>query len=169
MSVQLTKATSSDEPALQNLIQFYSHDFSELWAGTSRGNLNALGRFEDYPLHNYWCRPNWVALFIRHSGVLAGFCLVNDHIHSGQSLDRSIGEFFILRKHRAQGVGRSTAKQIFMAYPGSWEVAVARKNLKAQAFWRTTIREYAAASEIREIDIQNARWDGPVFQFKRDV
>ncbi len=169
MSAQLLRVTQTEEPVLQNLIQFYTHDFSELWAGTPRGNLNALGRFEDYPLHNYWCRPNWMAFFIRHSGLLAGFCLINDHIHSATSVDRSIGEFFILRKHRGQGVGRSAAEQIFTAYPGSWEVAVARKNIKAQAFWRTTIRDDAAVSEIRELDIQNESWNGPVFQFNWGV
>lgn len=169
MSVELIRAAPAEESALQNLFQLYIHDFSQLWAGTPRGDVNALGRFEDYPLGEYWHRPNWTAFFIRHGGRLAGFCLVNDHIHSGASLERSIGEFFILRKHRMQGVGRSAAEQIFNAYPGLWEVAVARNNLKAQAFWRTTIREYAAASEIRELDMQNASWNGPVFQFKRGV
>ena len=168
-SVQLVRALPEEQPALQNLIQLYTHDFSELWAGTTRGDLNSLGRFEDYPLDNYWCRPNWMAWFIRCSGALAGFCLVNDHIHSGQSADRSIGEFFILRKHRGQGVGRSAAEQIFDAYPGSWEVAVARKNVKAREFWRATIQGGAAVSGFRELDIINEHWSGPVFQFRWGV
>jgi predicted acetyltransferase len=164
--VQLVRARPEEQAALQNLFQLYTHDFSELWAGTARGDLNPFGRFEDYPLENYWCRPNWLAFFIWRSGVLAGFCLVNDQIHSGQSADRSIGEFFILRKHRGQGVGRGAAEQIFAAYPGSWEVAVARKNIAARKFWRTTIQGSSPASGFRELDIQNENWNGPVFQFK---
>ncbi|MEA3139412.1 MAG: hypothetical protein QOK23_1581 [Gammaproteobacteria bacterium] len=168
-SVQLIRALPEEQPALQNLLQFYTHDFSEFWAGTARGDLNSLGRFEEYPLDNYWCRPNWIAWFIRCSGVLAGFCLVNDHIHSGQKAERSIGEFFILRKHRGRGVGRSAAEQVFDTCPGSWEVAVARKNIKAREFWRTTIRDGAVASSYRELDLQNENWNGSVFQFSWGV
>ena len=166
MTVQLIRARSADESALQNLLQLYTHDFSGLWSGTKRGEIHADGRFEEYPLHDYRHRPNWMTFFIRQGGELAGFCLVNDHIHSAMPVERSISEFFILRKHRKQGVGRSAALQVFTDYPGSWEVAVARKNVKAQAFWRATIRAFAAASEICELDLHSDRWDGPVFQFK---
>jgi predicted acetyltransferase len=167
-SVQLIRALPEEQPALQNLFQLYTHDFSGFWAGTARGDVNSLGRFEEYPLDDYWGRPNWIAWFIRRSGVLVGFCLVNDHIHSGQKADRSIGEFFILRKHRGQGVGRSAAEQAFDACPGSWEVAVARKNIKAREFWRTTIQG-GVASSSRELDLQNENWNGSVFQFRWGV
>jgi predicted acetyltransferase len=168
-TVQLIRAVPGEEAALQNLIQLYTHDFSELWAGTARGDLNSVGRFQDYPLANYWRQSHWMAFFICRSGVLAGFCLVNDQIHSGLSADRSIGEFFILRKHRGQGVGGHAAHQIFAACPGSWEIAVARKNVKAREFWRVTIQRGAAASDFREIDIQNEHWDGTAFQFNWGV
>jgi predicted acetyltransferase len=105
-SVQLTAAMPAQEPILQNLMQLYTHDFSEFWAGTARGDLDPDGRFEAYPLREYWSRPNWSALFIWRNQILAGFSLVNDNTHSGLAAIRNVGEFFILRKHRGQGVGR---------------------------------------------------------------
>ena len=73
MTVTLIQASAQQEPILQNLMQFYTHDFSEFWAGTSRGDLTADGQFEAYPLADYWTRPAWSAQLIWRDGVLAGF------------------------------------------------------------------------------------------------
>ena len=60
-SVTLTEAQGSQAPIIQNLAQLYTHDFSEFWAGTSRGDLGPEGKFAAYPLDEYWTRPNWSA------------------------------------------------------------------------------------------------------------
>src|ERR1700730_12894339 len=151
-SVHLTAALPGEGTVIQNLMQLYTHDFSEFWAGTARGDLNPDGRFEAYPLDLYWSRPNWAALFIRRGEVLAGFSLLNDQTHSGEPANRNLGEFFILRKHRGQGVGQIAAEQLFSSQPGSWEVAVARKNVPALEFWRKTIQKAGKASHVRELD-----------------
>jgi predicted acetyltransferase len=164
--VRLTEAQPREAQVLENLIQLYTHDFSEWWAGTPRGDLNPAGRFENYPLALYWVRPSWSALFIWRNDVLAGFSLVNDRTHSGQPANRSLAEFFILRKHRRQGVGQIAAEHIFSYHPGSWEVAVARKNVQAERFWRKTIRNCGRATHVRELDLHGPEWDGPVFQFE---
>jgi predicted acetyltransferase len=147
-------------------MQLYTHDFSEFWAGTTRGDLNPDGRFEAYPLSGYWSRPNWSALFIWRNQILAGFSLINDVTHSGQAVNRSLGEFFILRKHRGQGVGQIAAEQIFSSHPGSWEVAVARKNVQAREFWHKTIQNADHATEVRELDVHSPEWNGPIFRFE---
>jgi predicted acetyltransferase len=165
MTVTLTEAEPSQAPVIQNLAQLYIHDFSEFWAGTSKGDLLPDGRFEAYPLDDYWTRPNWSALLIWSGGVLAGFALVNDLAHSGQPIDHSVGEFFILRKHRGQGVGRLAAEAVFARHPASWEVAVARKNLQAERFWRGAIEHAAEATDIQELDLAGDRWNGPIFRF----
>jgi predicted acetyltransferase len=165
-SVHVSKAQLREAPIIENLMQLYTHDFSEFWAGTARGDLNPDGRFESYPLGDYWSRPNWSACFIWRDQVLAGFSLINDQTHSGQAADRNVGEFFILRKHRGQGVGQIAALRILSLHPGSWEVAVARKNVQAREFWRKTIQNAGNASEIREFDLQNAQWNGPIFRFE---
>jgi predicted acetyltransferase len=165
-SVRLTQALPGEAQIIENLMQLYTHDFSEFWTGTPRGDLNPDGRFEAYPLAEYWSRANWSALFIWYSEVLAGFSLINDRTHSGEAANRNVAEFFILRKYRGQGVGRIAAERIFSSHPGSWEVAVARKNVPAQEFWRDTIQNAGKASHIRELDLCRAEWNGPIFRFE---
>ena len=49
-SVAVLNADPGQAPVIQNLIQLYTHDFSEFWGGTSRGNLNAAGLIRCIPL-----------------------------------------------------------------------------------------------------------------------
>lgn len=147
-------------------MQLYTHDFSEFWGGSARGDVNAQGLFDAYPLDEYWSLANWAAMLICCDRVLAGFCLVNDKTHSGLAAHWNMAEFFILRKHRGRGVGRFAAEIIFSQRPGSWEVAVARKNAHAREFWRNAIRRSAKCSEFQELDLQDERWNGPVLRFQ---
>jgi len=155
MIVTVTQALRAQMPIIQNLIQLYTHDFSEFWAGTSKGDLLPDGRFAAYPLDEYWTRPRWSA----------GFIVINDRAHSGEPVDRNVGEFFVLRKHRGHGVGRLAARAVFSQHPGSWEVAVARKNVRAREFWRKAICGTAHATDVLELDLENDKWNGPVFRF----
>jgi predicted acetyltransferase len=159
-------AERGQAPILQNLMQLYTHDFSQFWGGTARGEVNAQGLFDAYPLDEYWDRDNWAAMLIWRDRALAGFCLVNDKTHSGLEAPRNMAEFFILRKHRGQGVGRVAAEVIFSRYPGLWEVAVARKNAHAQEFWRNTIKLSVKSSQFQELDRHDERWNGPIFRFE---
>ncbi len=116
-SVSVTLAERAQAPIFQNLMQLYTHDFSEFWRGTARGELNAQGLFDAYPLDEYWSRDNWAAMLLWRDRALAGFCLVNDKTHSGLAAQRNMAEFFILRKHRGQGVARIAAEVDFFALP----------------------------------------------------
>src|SRR5579863_2361562 len=157
-SVSVADAEPAQAPVIQNLMQLYTHDFSEFWGGTARGDVNAQGLFPAYPLDEYWSSPNWAAMLICRDLQLAGFCLVNDRAHSGLKAHRNMAEFFVLRKHRGRGVGRLAAEIIFSRQPGLWEVAVARKNAHAQEFWRKTLSRSAQCSQFHELDLQDARW-----------
>lgn len=168
MNVRLEPVLREQEPALQNLMQFYIHDFSEFWAGTSKGDLQADGRFEPYPLASYWTDPSRSAWFIWRDDVLAGFALVNDHAHSGGPIDNSVAEFFVLRKHRGSGVAADAAHLVFATRSGLWEVAVARKNTAALRFWRKAAAATPGATDIREIDVRTPEWDGPIILFRRN-
>ena len=166
MTVTVTKASASQEPILQNLLQLYTHDFSEFWAGTPKGDLQANGRFADYTLSEYWTNPECSASLIWADGVLAGFTLVNDRPHSGKTAARNMAEFFIVRKHRGFGIGRMVAEIIFSNRPGSWEVAIARKNVQALSFWRRTIGGTEKAQGIHELDLNTEHWNGPIICFE---
>lgn len=164
-SVDVTEAAAAHAVLIQNLMQLYIHDFSEFWAGTSRGDLDAEGRFAPYPLADYWSRANWSAGLIWSHGKLAGFGLINDETHSGLPAQRNVAEFFIVRKYRGRGVGQVAAEILFSRQPGSWEVAVARSNTRALQFWRRIIRSSPKSSAVEELDVQNPGWNGPVLRF----
>lgn len=164
-SITLTDVAAAQAPVIQNLIQLYTHDFSEFWSGTSRGDVNAQGLFDEYPLEHYWSRIGWSAQFIWCRAALAGFSLVNDQTHSGLAANRNLSEFFILRKYRGRGIGRCAAPALFTQHAGLWEIAVARKNTPALKFWRSVVHESANASGMQELDQRNAHWDGTLLRF----
>lgn len=164
MSLAIVRAAASDSALLQNLFQLYTHDFSEFWAGSGRGELGADGRYTDYPLAAFFERPGWSAWLLKAGEAPAGFALLNDHIHSGLSARRSMAEFFVARKHRGQGAGRAAAQALIGAEPGSWEIAVARANTGALAFWRK-VAGACAAGPVEELDIASPEWNGPVLRF----
>ena len=83
-----------------------------------RGELKDDGTFIDYPLDDYWNEPGRIPLLIRREGYIAGFALLNTVTHSGHPADRNMAEFFIVRKHRRNGVGLAVAREIFSRYPG---------------------------------------------------
>lgn len=162
--VQLERCNRSHQPTLEALFQLYTHDFSEQWAGTERGELQEDGRFEPYPwLESYWTDHRREAFLIRSDGVLAGFVLLNDHAHSGLPLDHAVAEFFVVRKHRRGGVGRAAARAAISQRPGQWELAVARQNPGALAFWRGVADELASGG-VQVLDTQDG-WNGAILRF----
>lgn len=164
--VEVSVAEPQQQDVLANLIQLYTHDFSEHWAGGPQGELGEDGRFAAYPLDAYWQEPDRIPLLIRVGGRLAGFALVNAYAHSGRSLDRAMAEFFIVRKHRRGGVGLTAAQQVFGRYPGLWEAAVARRNTGALAFWRRAAATHPQVGEIEELDLASEAWNGPILRFR---
>ena len=166
--IKLESVGRAGEAVLQNLLQLYTHDFSEHWAGTARGDLNASGRFPDYPLESYWVEERHLALLLRVCGVVAGFCLVNDAGHTGRPVDANVGEFFVARKYRRCGMGTQFAHALFEMRAGIWEVAVARSNVGALDFWRSAIQSHPDIASVEEIDSASSEWNGTVFRFEVD-
>ncbi|HEY9217585.1 MAG TPA: acetyltransferase [Phenylobacterium sp.] len=165
-AVTLEPAQPHHAVAIANMMQLYTHDFSEQWAGQDRGELGEDGLFDAYPyLDSYWSEPDRVPLLIRNAGALAGFCLLNRHAHGAQPVDRNMAEFFVVRKHRSAGVGAAAASLAFAAYPGVWEVAVARRNLRALPFWRRTIETLPNLRDLHELT-DATDWDGTIFRFQ---
>lgn len=163
--VELEPCTRSHRATLDALFQLYTHDFSEQWAGTERGELQDDGRFEPYPwLDSYWTEPAREAFLIRADGALAGFVLLNDYAHSGLPINHAIAEFFVVRKYRRAGVGHAAANTAIRGRPGQWELAVARKNWDALAFWRRIACELATG-EVEALDTTD-RWNGVILRFR---
>jgi predicted acetyltransferase len=149
---------------VENLFQFYVHDFAEFWA-QRQVEFDEDGRFPAYPpLAAYWSEPGAEPFLIRADGKLAGFVLIDGHSHSGLPTDFNMGEFFVARHYRREGVGRRTALRAIRERKGQWEIAVARRNLPAQPFWRGVAAE-VASGPVDEIDQNDARWNGLILRF----
>jgi predicted acetyltransferase len=150
---------------IQNLFQFYVHDFSDFWE-TRRTELQEDGRFGLYPpLPRYWTDPSCSSFLIRADGNLAGFILLDREGHSGRPCDFNVGEFFVARHYRREGVGRRAALAAIQPRSGWWEIAVARRNVGAQAFWRGVAAELAAGP-VEETDQNDERWNGLILRVK---
>jgi predicted acetyltransferase len=163
-AIEIVAALPEDRAALANMMQLYTHDFSEFWAGGSRGELGGNGLFPVYPLDAWWREPDHIPLLVKVGGFLAGFALLDCKSHTGWPLDRNMAEFFIVRKHRRSGIGTAAARAIFTRYPGRWEAAVARANHGALAFWHAAIQPLA--EDVDLIDVEDASWNGPVLRFQ---
>ena len=165
--IEITVARTDERELIANLLQLYTHDFSEFWAGTPDGDLDDDGRFEAYrPLDLYWREAGRIPLLFRIDGRPIGFAMLNDVSHSGLPVYRNMAEFFIVRKHRRGGVGTEAARAVFSLYPGVWETAVMRKNLGALAFWRRVVSGHPDVEDVEERDYQTAHWNGPIIQFR---
>jgi predicted acetyltransferase len=164
--VELERAGPERRETLANLFQLYTHDFSEQWAGERQGDLGEDGRFAAYPfLDSYWAEADREPLLIRADGKLAGFALINTFAHSGLPTDFSMAEFFVARKYRRSGVGLAAATEVIRARPGQWDIAVARRNLAAQPFWRR-VAAAVAVGGIDELDRADERWNGLILRFR---
>ena len=165
--LEIAVARADERDVIANLFQLYTHDFSELWAGTPGGEIQDDGLFEPYkPLDLYWREEGRVPLLFRIAGRPIGFALLNGVSHSGLPVDRNMAEFFIARKHRRDGAGTAAARAVFSRYPGVWEAAVARKNTGALAFWRRAVSGHPDVEDVVESDHQTADWNGPILRFR---
>ena len=67
-------------------------------------------------------------------------------------MDFRMSEFFVLRKHRRQGVGRRAVFTLFDRFRGKWEIFELARNATAISFWRRVIGEYGAGRHDETTD-----------------
>jgi predicted acetyltransferase len=127
--------------ALRHLWQLYRHDLSEYRGMQPNGD----GTFHTRHLDAYADNSDRASLIIQRDKLPVGFVLV-------VGLDRqvrSIGEFFIVRGLRRQGIGRQGALEVLHRFPGRWDVAFQEENPAAARFWRR-VADQAAPGRWRQ-------------------
>jgi predicted acetyltransferase len=159
MQVEILEAKAEQQPVLANLLELYTHDFSEILDV----ELGADGRFGYAELPLYWQEHNRHPFLIKADGHLAGFVLVRKgSLVSGDTDVWDVSEFFILRGYRKRGIGVQAAHEVWRRFPGLWEVHVMYKNTGAREFWSQAIARFMGA--IIEPTLYEARrWH--VFSF----
>lgn len=138
MNFKLIKALHQQKAIIKNLMQFYMYDFSEF----IDLDVQEDGLYETYKnLGDYWKDENRFPYIIQKDEKYIGFVLVR-FIEDAQHTYFSIAEFFIMKKYRRNGTGKTIAHQIFNLHEGEWEVFQKESNKPAQLFWKKVIDEY---------------------------
>jgi len=159
MKIEVIQATLEDKPILQRMMEFYQYDFSEY----DDSDLDSHGTFGYAWLDHYWREQGRYSFIVHVDGKLAGFVLVNQFTYLSDS-EWSIAEFFIMRKYRREGIGRTTAFFIFDKFRGVWEIHQLENNQPSQHFWRKVISEYTHG-QYSETLLNNESSRGPIQQF----
>ncbi|MFC7741008.1 GNAT family N-acetyltransferase [Nocardiopsis composta] len=79
-------------------------------------------------------------------GAPAGFVLTRPLDDGAEA----IGEFFVVRAVRRQGVGRWAAQEVLTRRSGRWGVAFQEENPGAARFWREVVASVAAGGWAEE-------------------
>jgi predicted acetyltransferase len=171
-TVSLEIADATNRRALENLMQLYVYDWSELRGAGAAGppadylEVGEDGRFKAYPLDPWFSGdPRRHPFLIRAGGVLAGFALAQQTSRLTKEPDVfDMAEFFVLRGHRRAGIGASAARRLFERFRGTWEIRQRKGNATATAFWRRVASDFTAG-KFEERMWDDETWCGPVQRF----
>lgn len=161
MMVELIPATGEQIPALRRLMQLYLYDIASLdqWDIGEDGFYGNPERIE-----SFWVDGNYDKFLIKVDGILAGFALNSRTTGDGGELIHVISEFFILRRYRRTGVGRTAATRLFGNFHGTWELSVMATNTPAQEFWAKVIGDLSG-KERCQFTVSPCPDDQVVFRF----
>lgn len=163
--VSLERGEAHQRVALEHLVQRYIHDFNDFLAPDRKIGLGEDGRFADVlKLDQYWTDADRSVWFIRVGGALAGFALLNKTSHCGRSVDYNMGEYFIARTFRRDGIGTQAAIDLINRHDGQWEIAVGAGNPPALKFWPRIIAA-THASDVETLEGDGNVWTGPITRF----
>ena len=152
VNLTISKIGPDSDALLQNLFEHYCYDMSE-WFDVDTG---PDGRYS-YDTSSVWANGYEVYL-ARVGDSIAGFALIGSAAEwLGEIDSHDVHEFFILRKFRRRGRGKSMTTFLWNAHPGTWLVRVLEANAPAVLFWRDAISRYSGGSYLEEPRIVNER------------
>jgi predicted acetyltransferase len=141
--VELVLLKRENLPQIQRMARFFLYDELEYMGTNPRWTFPEDGHYEISDLKDYFANigKDTFPHLIKYNGEPAGFVLV-DTKHVYPNTKYNVGEFFVLRKFRGQGLGRYAAEKIFKKYPGIWEVEQMVENCSAIKFWEKVIGKF---------------------------
>jgi predicted acetyltransferase len=158
MSLTLRKARLDDYPALQQMLELYQYDLSDIWAQ----DADAEARY-GYKLERFKLDERYHAHVAMEGAQYAGFALVAPAAVTSKE-GSWMEQFFVLKRYRRTGIGRALALHSLESHPGPWEVGQMPSNVAAQTFWRKVISE-RTRGEYVEVQVTEGWWQGQVQQF----
>ncbi|MCP2227231.1 GNAT family N-acetyltransferase [Pseudomonas mandelii] len=137
-SIELHAAHRDELETIENLMQFYMHDFSEFLPL----KLGEHGFFDIRSNQDYWRKPGTQPFLIKVDGELAGFVTVDDDTHI-DGAEHNIGYLFVSRRFRGQGVAKFVVSTLLSRIPGQWQIFHIDANVPARHFWAKVMPEIA--------------------------
>ncbi|GAB3402974.1 GNAT family N-acetyltransferase [Flindersiella endophytica] len=129
-NVSLHTVAPDNHSVIERLWEFYCHDLSE-FRGTP---LQPDGTFGVGRLPLFFDSPDRRAYLARDEKERPiGFVLIRGLTQEDRMV---IGEFFVVRSVRRQGVGHQVALSMFERHPGRWAIPFQEENAGAAKFWR---------------------------------
>jgi predicted acetyltransferase len=164
IGVELIEAGAQHQSVLENLLQLYIHDFSELIPL----DIGDDGRYSYKNLDLYWSDSSRLPFLATFEDKLAGFALVTISELSGGGEAYDMAEFFVLRSLRHRGVGRELARNIWLRFPGQWQIRVMANNVAAFHFWSSSIARFTGrAADFNSFEIEGTLWNLFSFDSRR--
>lgn len=160
MNITIHRPARSERELIRRMMQLYLYDFSEY----EDEDLDEHALFIYGDLDYFWFEATHAAFIITVDGKLGGFVLVSNEVALAEN-ERLLTEFFVLRKYRRRGVGKTAARLVFDQLPGKWEAHVIARNQPAQAFWRAVVADYTGGA-YQEQQWADDEWEGLLLAFE---
>lgn len=159
MPLVCRKADDEDFPALQQLLELYQYELSDIWPQ----DMDEQARY-GYDLSLHKEAERFFAHVALEDTRYVGFALV-----APAAVTRTEGswmeQFFVLKRHRRSGYGLQLAQHVFFSHPGLWEVGQMPANAAARVFWRSAIGN-VTSGQFTEVQVTEGWWQGFVQQFR---
>ena len=141
------------------MLELYQYELSDFW----HQELDAQARY-GYDLQRHHEGTRFFAYVALEGSQYVGLALVAP---AGVTLAEGswLEQFFILKRYRRAGAGRTLAEYVFRSHPGAWEVGQMPANVAAQAFWRKVIGAFTRG-QFTEVTVTEGWWQGVVQQFR---
>ena len=144
---EVVRTDRSSDSVLRNLFEFYLHDLAEWFKFDQLPD----GRYTQ-STDPYWQNGHDVYL-LYSAEIPVGFSLVGPAEASPDTKD--MHEFFVVRRHRREGIGQEFAEHIWRLHPGPWLVRVYSANEPAVPFWRKAVSEFTVGDYAEETRLRD--------------
>lgn len=158
MPPELRKARPEDFPAIQQMLELYQYELSDIWPKEA----NPEAKY-GYDLERHKQGERFHAYVALRGTQYAGLALVAPAIVTRKE-GMWMEQFFVLKAYRRVGTGRILAEYVLRCHPGPWEVGQMPENVSAQAFWRRVIGTFTTGA-FAEVQVTSGWWQGVVQQF----
>ena len=162
MQFTVHEARPQDFAALEQLLELYQYDLSDIWLQ----DLDEQARF-GFDLTRHRKAATSRAYIIRLESQYVGFALTAPAIVT-RTEGTWMEQFFILKRYRRTGAGRLLARHVLFANPGLWELGQMPGNHVASSFWRKVVTEITGGN-YEEVQVTEGWWQGVVQRFEVSV